>query len=76
MDKTLTAVFDGEVLRPDSPSDLEPNKRCVIVVKEAIDVKDDRDDAWSVLSESVGIVEAPEDWAHEHDHHLYGIPKQ
>ena len=30
--KTLTAVFDGQFLRPDEPLDLEPNTRYVITI--------------------------------------------
>jgi hypothetical protein len=28
------------------------------------------------LNELSGKVEGPEDWSKEHDHYLYGIPKQ
>ncbi|MHC1600414.1 MAG: hypothetical protein ACXQS5_06320 [Candidatus Methanospirareceae archaeon] len=30
---------------------------------------------WKVLSKYVGTVEGPEDWSEEHDHYLYGVPK-
>jgi len=33
-------------------------------------------DAWDVLEALTGTVEAPPDWSDEHDHYLYGIPKQ
>ncbi|MEH2232093.1 MAG: hypothetical protein V7K71_21130 [Nostoc sp.] len=32
MSKILTVTFDGSVLRPDIPPDLEPNKRYVITI--------------------------------------------
>jgi hypothetical protein len=32
--------------------------------------------AWDVLDELTGSVAAPPDWAEEHDHYLYGIPKR
>lgn len=32
--------------------------------------------AWDVLDTLTGSVAAPPDWAEEHDHYLYGIPKQ
>lgn len=32
--------------------------------------------AWDVLDTLTGSVAAPPDWATEHDHYLYGIPKQ
>ncbi|MBV9387574.1 MAG: antitoxin family protein [Chroococcidiopsidaceae cyanobacterium CP_BM_ER_R8_30] len=33
MSKILTAVFDGEVLRPDSTLDLQPDTRYVITIQ-------------------------------------------
>ena len=70
MPKTLTAVFDGHVLRPDVPLDLEPNTRYVITVQTA-----SSEDAWDVLERLAGTVTAPSDWASEHDHYLYGTPR-
>ncbi|MDX2241038.1 MAG: hypothetical protein NW224_10180 [Leptolyngbyaceae cyanobacterium bins.302] len=32
--------------------------------------------AWDVLESLTGTVEAPVDWSTEHDHYLYGTPKQ
>jgi hypothetical protein len=34
MTKTLEAVFDGEVLRPDEPLDLRPNTRVRALLRE------------------------------------------
>jgi len=33
-------------------------------------------DALSVLKALAGSIEAPADWAAEHDHYLYGAPKR
>lgn len=33
MNKIVTAVFDGEVLRPDTPLELEPNKSYAIAIE-------------------------------------------
>lgn len=75
MDKTLTAVFDGQVLRPDTPPDLEPNTRYVITVRKA-KTPEAAADAWDVLEDHTGAVDAPGDWAAEHDHYPYGTPKR
>ncbi|WP_159784249.1 DUF2281 domain-containing protein [Sodalinema gerasimenkoae] len=32
--------------------------------------------AWDVLASLTGTIEAPADWSAEHDHYLYGTPKQ
>jgi hypothetical protein len=31
---------------------------------------------WDVLESLTGTIEAPADWSKEHDHYLYGAPKQ
>lgn len=33
-------------------------------------------DALAVLENLIGTVQAPSDWAAEHDHYLYGTPKR
>ena len=32
--------------------------------------------AWDVLEEAIGTIDAPADWSVEHDHYLYGTPKR
>jgi hypothetical protein len=60
MSKILTVTFDGSVLRPDTPLELEPNKRYVITI-----VSEDNNssqvttaDAWDVLEDLAGTVDA------------------
>ena len=33
MSKTLRAIFDGEVLRPEEPADLKPNTRYLVTIE-------------------------------------------
>ena len=61
MSQTLTAVFDGDVLRPDSPLDLKPNTRYVITI-ESVEQSVASGDAWDVLEAMTGTIEAPIDW--------------
>lgn len=75
MSKTVTALFDGQVLRPDTPLDLERDKRYVLTIEPAPQA-DAEDDAWDVLERFAGTVDAPPDWASEHNHYLYGTPKR
>ena len=74
MSQTLTAVFDGNVLRPDSPLNLEPNTRYTITIQAATQPVTEGN-AWDVLEAMTGTIEAPSDWSSEHDHYLYGTPK-
>jgi hypothetical protein len=73
--KTLTAVYDGQVLRPEHPVDLKPNTRYVVTVEREVQGAESQS-AWDVLEKLVGSVEGPRDWADEHDHYLYGTPKR
>jgi len=72
--KTLHAVFDGKVLKPEGTVDLEQNVRYLVTIerKEAMG----KQSLWDVLNELSGAVEGPKDWSEEHDHYLYGVPKR
>lgn len=74
MIKTLHAVFDGKVLRPEETADLEPNARYLLTI-ERKEAKAEQN-ILDVLSDLSGTVKGPDDWSEEHDHYLYGIPKR
>ncbi|MBC6478628.1 MAG: antitoxin family protein [Hormoscilla sp. GUM202] len=71
MSQIVTAVFDGQVLRPDTPLNMQLGKRYVITISTE---SESTEDAWDVLKAFTGTVEAPLDWSIEHDHYLYGTP--
>lgn len=75
MSEAFTVVFDGDVFRPDSPPNLEPNTRYIITIQPANQPVTEGN-AWDVLEEMTGTIEAPSDWSVEHDHYLYGTPNQ
>ena len=75
MTRILTAIFDGEVLRPEGTIDLKPNARYRVTIEDEVEISEEQS-AWDVLEQLAGTVEAPEDWAAEHDHYLYGSPKR
>lgn len=72
MNKTLVAMFDGQALWPETPLDLELNRRYVILIEPAPPADDEEGDAWDLLEALAGTIKAPSDWAAEHDHYLYG----
>lgn len=76
MSNKLTVTFDGSVLKPDTPLELELIKRYVItlIAEETKSGTRAIANAWDLLEKLTGIVEAPQDWASEHDHYLYGTP--
>lgn len=75
MNKKVTIVFDGSVLRPDVTLDLTPNTRYVITIQE-LKEPSPSGDAWDVLEAMTETVEAPPDLSSEHDHYLYGTSKK
>ena len=75
----ISVIFDGQVLRPETPLDLQPNTRYLITIQPNTlgDAGDGAGgNAWDVLERLAGTVDAPADWAEEHDHYLYGSPKR
>ena len=50
---------------------VQQSVRLLIPFKSLVD-----GDAWDVLEVLTGTLEAPHDWASEHDHYLYGTPKR
>ncbi|HEX6184709.1 MAG TPA: antitoxin family protein [Pyrinomonadaceae bacterium] len=70
MSKTLEAVFDGEVLRPDEPIDLEPNTRVRVTIEPAVEP---RYEPKSFLRTARSLnLQGPPDWAARLDEYLYG----
>jgi len=73
--KTIHAVFDGEVLRPEKPVDLEVGKRYVLTIESKQKITDAEKDPAFDLS-SLSVKTNISDLATEHDHYLYGIPRR
>jgi len=71
---TLHAHFDGKVLTPEEPVDLKPNVRYRITIED--DESISGQSIWEKFSDFTGKIDGPEDWSEEHDHYLYGTPKQ
>jgi hypothetical protein len=65
MSETLIVTFDGQFLRPESPLNLEPNKRYIIKIESAVESAPNGN-AWDVLEALTGTVEAPENWSSQH----------
>ena len=72
---TVAALYDGQVLRPEEPLDLEPNTRYIITIQPDSS-QPTGSNAWDILEHFAGTLDAPADWSAEHDHYLYGTPKR
>jgi len=75
MPQTFTAVFDGTHLTPVAPVELEPERTYRVTIEPEPEPATVRD-VWSELDELRGTLEAPADWADQHDHYLYGVPRR
>ncbi|MBI5214432.1 MAG: antitoxin family protein [Ignavibacteriae bacterium] len=75
MQQTITAMYDGEVLRPDEPVRLQPNSHYRITIEETKE-KANGQNLWEFLKRTTGTIEGPKDWSAEHDHYLYGVSKR
>ncbi|MBF0227605.1 MAG: hypothetical protein HQK76_19330 [Desulfobacterales bacterium] len=68
MEEVMKVFFDGEVFRPISRINLIPNRQYVLQIKQN---EKYFENAIDILDKLAGTVEAPEDWALNHDHYLY-----
>jgi hypothetical protein len=75
MSQSVIVTYNGQVLRPETPLDLGANTRYLVTITSIVSDEPQRD-AWDVLDALAGSVDASSDWATEHDHYLYGTPKQ
>ncbi len=69
MTKTLEAVFDGEVLRPDEPLELQPNTRVRITI-ETTGAPEARARSFLRTARSLNL-EGPSDWSARIEDYLY-----
>lgn len=70
MAKTLEAVYDGQVLRPDEPLELPPDTRVVITI-EVADQPARRPASFLQTARSLKL-DGPADWSARFDDYLYG----
>lgn len=70
MIQTIEAVFDGVVLRPDEPLQIEANTRVRVTV-ETLPVEESRARSFLRIARSLRL-EGPADWSANLDEYLYG----
>jgi hypothetical protein len=70
--------FDGKVIVPDEPLDLPRNQRLLVHIEPEVAAGDPPSPSaldW-IADQAVDDPSVPTDLAHQHDHYLYGKPKQ
>ncbi len=75
MSEIIEAVYDGKVFCPEGKVNLPANKHYILIVQNK-NTKLDPPNAWDMLDELSGTIDAPCDWASEHDHYLYGTSRK
>lgn len=70
MSQTLEATFDGNVFRPDTPVELEPNTRVRITI-EAAEALAHAPESFLEVARSLRL-QGPPDWSSRLDEYLYG----
>jgi len=68
MEEVFEVFFDGRVFRPIGKINLIPDRRYRLQINNK---KGSSENALDILDKLTGTVEAPEDWAVNHDHYLY-----
>lgn len=77
MTRSVEVIYDGEVLRPQEPLDLEPNTRHLIIIES-----EPSTGAPVTVPRAIGRILARAkplgvpDLAEQHDHYLHGTPKR
>lgn len=70
MSQTVEAIFDGTVLRPDQPIELEPNTRVRITIEPASQLGQ-KTESFLRVAQSLNL-EGPSDWSTRLEDYLYG----
>lgn len=70
MSKTFEAIFDGEVLRPEEPLELEPRTRVRVTVEE-VNASPTQHKSFLQTACSLNL-RGPSDWSARLDEYLYG----
>ena len=73
MTQSILAKYDGAVIVPDKPLELQPGQRLRVEI-QTIDPQDPR--FADLLNLEADLPDAPADLASQHDHYLYGTPKR
>ena len=72
----INAHYDGKVIVPDEPLDLPPNQPLVVRIESISENALAEESALTWIAEnSCESPRLPSDLSHQHDHYLYGIPK-
>ncbi len=67
------AYFDGKVVVPEEPVDLQPGERLIVKVER---VPAEPSSLEWMAKNAISDPSLPTDGSYQHDHYLYGTPKK
>jgi hypothetical protein len=67
---------DGTLVLSNLPFAAGEEVEVTLRAEPSVEEEHAQGDALALLEKLIGTVEAPSDWAAEHDHYLYGTPKR
>jgi len=73
---TVNAHFDGKVIIPDEPLDLQPNQALIVKIERVGEASESVEESaltW-LAANATDSAELANDLADQHDHYLYGHP--
>ncbi len=75
----VVVMADYIIIKPKTPTDRPPlstQHQPSSTDTDRTSAAATKGDAWDLLETLTGTIQAPPDWASEHDHYLYGTPKR
>ncbi|MGD9894916.1 MAG: antitoxin family protein [Dehalococcoidia bacterium] len=75
MQRIVHVIFDGEVLRPEEPLDLQPNARYHVIIESSSETPEQGTGMLDDILELAVDFGIP-DLAAQFEHYMYGAPKQ
>jgi predicted DNA-binding antitoxin AbrB/MazE fold protein len=70
MSRTIEAIFDGEVLRPQEPLELQPNTIVRITIEDSA-IVESNSKSFLQTARSLNL-DGPSDWSEKIEDYLYG----
>ena len=70
MTRTIDAIYDGQVLRPDEQLNLRPNTRVRITI-DSPDIEDSKTMSFLATARQLNL-DGPTDWSERIEDYLYG----
>ena len=77
MATAIKAIYEHGVFKPKEPVHLEEHAEVEVLIPTAAPLDEDDPTGWRAAEELIGFIKgAPPDMSENHDHYLYGRPRE